>query len=414
MADNSNPGDVELGDIRIEGKDVSQHFVSMLFQEHLFSPMVRSHIRLNQYSGMQSDFDGSHESTISFGTPNGMRRNYALGTNSIGTVTTNGNDRARNFMVELVSKHALVNNSTPNYQKSFKNMQISSVIQSILKDGLGLSIPLNLSQTRGIQGSDYQPIILTQKSPLRHIDDLRRMAVSLQNNDGFLMFSGIGSSGGEEFNFKSLFDLLQNDVVAKLTNMTKFEMNSSVATTMMNNAIELFYPKQTDALAKGASFSDGTTMYDVNKASGNVPQTPTGPARQQAISSTSLNPGQVSGFVHNPYNGMPGTGNVVLEDSRRPDTRRAQTAAHTQALFADMMQNALTVKIPGNSNLKIGDIVDFDMREQTDSFANKDTKFSGKNLIAGISHYVGPVGDRPRYVTYVDLVNIQTVNGKVS
>lgn len=386
-----------------------------MFQEHLFSPIVRSHIRLNQASGMQHNFDGSSDASISFNTPSGMRRTYSnLRTNQLSNITQDHNQRTRSFTLELLSKHGLVNNATPNYQKSFKNMQISSVIQSILKDGLGMDIPMNISTTRGLQGSDNQPMILTQKSPLNHIDDLRRMAVSMQNFDGFLMYSGIGSSGKEEFNFKSIYDLIKGSSVASLSNITKFELNSNIASSMMNNVIEMWYPQQTSAMHKGSSFSDGTTMYDINKATGNVPQTSVGAARQRAIAGTSMNPGQVSGFVNEPHNGMPGTGNVVLEDSRRPDTHRSQTAAYTQALFSDMTQNALTIKLPGNSNLKVGDVVNFNMREQTEQFLNRDTKFSGKNLIVGITHYIGPIGDQPRYVTYLDIANIQTINKKVS
>lgn len=409
----NNAGDFELGDLQIEGHDFSTNFVSMLFQEHLFSPFMRTHVRVNQYQGAQMYLDGTKESTISFNTPTMPKRKYVMATDGIMDVKTDDNQRSRTFTVHLVSKHAIVNNSTPNYQKSFKNRAISDVIGSILKDGLGVSIPVNIDKTKGLQGSDNQPIILTQKSPLKHIDDLRRMAVSDQNYDGFLMFAGIGKSGGEELNFKSIYDMLQGSVVATLTHKTNFEMNQSLGMSMMNNVIEMWYPKQTSAMAKTASFSRGTTRYDINKAVGDAPRLQAGKARQQFGSHVSTNPGNVSGFVNDPYNKMPGTGNVILEDSRRPDSNRAMNAPYTEALFSDMMQNALTVKIPGHSGLHLGDIVDFDMRENTENFSNKDTKFSGKNMIAGISHYIGPAGDSPRYVTYLDLVNVQTANKMV-
>jgi hypothetical protein len=410
----SNPGDFELGNLTLEGRDYSQNFVSMLFQEHIFSPFLRTHVRVNQYEGGQSYFDGSSESSITFNTPSGDKRKYSsLLTNGIRDVTADDNQRSRSFTVDLVSKHAIVNNSTPNYQKSFKNRQISDVIGSILKDGLGVSIPINIDATRGLHGSDNQPIILTQKSPLRHIDDLRRMAISDKNYDGFLLFSGIGQSGGEEIFFKSIYDMLQQSSVMTLTNRTKFEINQTLGGMSMGNVIEMWYPKQTSAMEKTASFSRGTTRYDINKGKADVPRLQSGKARQEFGSSTSTNPGKLSGFVTDPYNKMPGTSNVILEDSRRPDSHRAETAPYTEALFADMMQNFLTVKIPGNSNLKVGQIIDFDMRENSDSFLNSDTKFSGKNLISGISHYIGPASDQPRYVTYLDLINVQTANKMV-
>jgi hypothetical protein len=410
----ANPGELSLHALKVEGRDMKDYFTSMLFQEHLFSPFVRGAVSINQYEGAQFYFDGSKPSDMSFSTPEGDKRTYKLLTNGVGSIHHDENQRSRTFTIDFVSKHAILSNSTPNYQKSFKNMQVSDMIKSVLKDGLGMDIKMNIDATRGLQGSDYQPIILTQKSPLRHIDDLRRMAVSSNDYDGFLAYSGIGDSGNEEFFFKSIYDLIKGSSVAKITNLTNFEMNSSLNTTMMNNVMEMWYPKQTSQMQKTASFTRGTTMFDMNKARADIPRTQGGTARQKFGSNVSLNPGNLSGFVTDPHNGMPGTGNVILEDSRRPNTHRPETAAYTEALFADMTQNYLTVKIPGNSNLRVGQIVDFDMRENTDDFANKDTKFSGKNLITGISHYIGPVSDVPRYVTYLDLVNIQTANKGVA
>jgi hypothetical protein len=409
----NNPGDVEIGSVDVEGKDVSEKFVSMIFQEHLLSPFMRSNVRLNQYEGSQNDFDGSKDSSISFSTPDGKKRKYTIRMNGISDITSTENQRSRNFSLDFVSPHAILNNATPNYQKSFRNKQISSVIPDILKEGLGLNIPINIDDTKGLHGSDYQPIILTQKSPLKHIADLASMSISDKNYDGFLMFSGIGESGKEEFNFKNIYNILQKPSVATITNLTNYELNSDINNSMMNNAIEIFYSAQSSAMEKGAAFGTGTTRYDVNKAVADVPQLQYGSERQTLGNTTSLNPGKNSGFVTNPYNGMPGTSNIILEDSRRPDSFRAETAPYTQSLLSDMTQNFLTVKIPGNSNLKVGDIIDFDFRENTENFQNKDTKFYGKNLIIGLTNYIGPVNDSPRYVTYLDLVNIQTYNGKV-
>lgn len=415
MSTSNNPGDVNINQVMLEGSDFINNFVSMTFYEHILSPIMKGMVRVNQYTGAQSKFSGNTNSTISFGTPSGQTRTYVLSTNGIKGVEPNDDaQRSRNFTVDLVSPHALVNNATPNYQKSFKNKQLSTVVQSILSDGLGLKIPLNIDETKGLHGSDYLSYILTQKSPLAHIEDLRRLAISSQNTDGFLMFSGIGSSGAEEFFFKTIYNLIQESPIATITNKTKFELNSAFGSSMFNNVIEQWLNQQTDALSKGSSFSSGTTMFDVNKATAKISQVPVGPQRQQTISSTSLNPGKVSGFVTSPHNGMAATSHVILEDSRRPLSNKAPVSPFTAALMADMSQNYLTIKIPGNTNLNIGQVVNYDYRENTDMFMNNDTKFYGKHLIAGITHYIGPITDQPRHVTYLDLVNIQTNNGTIT
>lgn len=413
-APNHNPGDVEIGDIVIEGQDWSQNFVSIVFKEHMMSPFVKGSVRINQYDGSMGSLTGTEPSSVSFRTPGGTKRRYSgLLTNSINDIKTDDNQRSRNFNVDLISGHAIRNNFTPNYQKSFKNLQFSEMLRSVLTDGLGIDIPLNIDQTKGIQGSDYQPIILTQKSPLRHADDIRRMAVSNENYDGFLLFSGIGESGGEEMFFKNVYDLIKKSPVDTITHMTGYEINSSLDAPVMNNAIEVFLGRSTEAMEKGHGFGVGTTKYDIQRGVASIPGLEFGKGRQSFGSQTSLNPGNLSNFVSDPYNGMPGTYNVILEDSRRPDTTRAETAPYTESLFTDMMQNFTTIKVHGNSNYKLGDIINFEMRDNTDMFLNKDTQFYGKNMIVGMTHYIGPISDRPRYVTYLDLVNIQTYNGKI-
>lgn len=395
--------------------DVRDYFVSAVVQEHLLSPFVRAKVEVNQYEGMQGSLTGEKKSGITFSTPEGKKRRYSeLAVNNVGNYRSDQAQRSRNFVAEMLSSHALGNNATPNYQKSFRNIQISDMVSSVLKDGLNVKIPVNIDPTKGLQGSDYQPIILTQKSPLMHIEDLRRMAVSDKNYDGFMMFSGIGGSGGEEIFFKNVYDMLKGSPVSTITNMTNFEINSDLQAETMHNAIEVFVQTPLGAMEKGPSFGVGTTKYDVQKGVATVPSLDFGRDRQRTGSSTSLNPGNVSYFVNDPVNGMPGTSSMVLEDSRRPDTTRAETAPYTDSLFSDMKQNFLTVKLPGNSNYRLGDIVNFEFRENTDNFLNKDTQFYGKNMVIGMTHYIGPLSDRPRYVTYLDLVNIQTYNGKVS
>ena len=412
---NHNPGDVEFGDLDIEGTDVSQHFFSIVFKEHLLSPFVLGRVALNQYEGMAGNFDGSKKSSIVFGTPNGNKRRYDnMLVNNTSEMGIDDAQRSRNLMSELISKHAITSNFTPNFQKSFKNIQVSDMVNRVLSDGLGMEIPMNIDITKGLQGSDYQPIIMTQKSPLKHIEDLRRMAVSNENYDGFLTYSGIGESGGEEFFFKSVYDLIKGSSVGTLTNLSQYEMNSDLNSPLMNNVMEMYFNNSSNAMDKGHGFSVGTSKFDMHTAVGSVPDLKYGKQRQEYGSSTSLNPGQTSGYVTDPYNGMPGTGNIILEDSRRPDTTRAATAPYTESLFTDMKQKFLTVKIPGNSNYKVGNIIDFEMRENTDMFVNKDVSYWGKNMIVGMTNYVGPIGDRPRYVTYLDLINIQTYNGQVS
>lgn len=410
------PGDVDVMDVVLEDTDMSSNFTSMYFKEHILSPIMKGRVTINQFTGDMGKFDGTKPSKITFKTPEGDKRTYdSVLTDKLNNVSMDDAQRSRSFDVNLVSSHGILNNATKNFQKSFKNKEISSVIGDVLKNGLGLSIPLNIDNTKGLQGSDDQPMILTQKSPLMHIEDLRKLAISQNDYDGFVFFSGIGQSGKEELNFKSIYDLLKGNPVIDISNYTSFEMNSSLETPLMQNAMEIFLAQSNyGGLNKTGSFSQNATRYDINTGKFDIQNLKIGPARQELGSQTSLNPGKVSGYVVKPYNGMPGTKNVLLEDSRRPDSGRAFTAPYTESLFADMLQNFTTVKIPGNSNLKVGDVVNFEMRENTDSFLNKDTENYGKQLVIGVTNYIGPVSDRPRYVTYLDLVNIQPYDGVVS
>ena len=76
------------------------------------------------------------------------------------------------------------------------------------------------------------------------------------------------------------------------------------------------------------------------------------------------------------------------------------------------MQNALKIRVPGDTALKAGDVINADIpvKSSTTEFKKNDPLLSGKFLISRLHHMIGGANDRPRYTCVVEIVkgNMET------
>lgn len=409
MTQNQNPGDVYISSLTIDGTDFKDKLLSLSVIEDIFSPMIMAEATVIQVQGDQTSFQFNENSKaqLSFNTPSGNKRNYDLIVNEIKNPQMQENQTTRKFTIQMVSKHSATAASTLNYQKSIKNKTITDIVKLVGSEALKLGIPFNVSTTRGIQGGDNQPIILSQLNPFKHLQNLASMAAGTKNADAFMVYSSIGSSGGEEMNFKALSELLQQSPVATITNKTSYEINSTLNQSMINNIIDIKYPKQNSVLDTLRSRQAIATSYDRSSHAGTKLQTPTGSIREGST------PGLNNSTVAYNNSGARLHSAVVMKDGSRPPDYRAETSPYTQNILSNMQKGGVMVKIPGNSNIKVGDIINLELRENTDNFYNNDTRYYGKNIVTSINSFIGPLLDNPRYVSVLSLTNLKTADGSI-
>jgi hypothetical protein len=71
-----------------------------------------------------------------------------------------------------------------------------------------------------------------------------------------------------------------------------------------------------------------------------------------------------------------------------------------------LMQNAMNIRVPGDSALKAGVMINcaIPVRDSTTSNKRNDPLLSGNFLITRIHHEIGDPGQRPRYTCNIECI----------
>lgn len=401
----ARPGDVNLGSVSIDGNDVSHMVAGMQFEESVFSPLSIGRIVLYQQHAIQQNLTGENAVDAVFSHPDGPLRRYSMALDAVRNQQPTMNQTARMLTLETVSLHAVKSMATA-FQGAFTGRPISSVVESVLRDGLGIDVPINVDATKGVLD-----VVLSEQSPIHLVNRLAQRAVSqTSDTDGFLFFSGIGGSGGEEISFRSIASLLEQETAHVIENLTATEARSSLSDLTWNNVIDYFVPNQMRSMDAVQPFATEVAEYDI--ASGRYRVNSSRPDQR---SFPSGNPGRgrtVAGWQ--PFAGRSRFRSVVIGDSTRPPTHLAEASAKTRALMSDLQQSFVRFRVPGNSGIRVGQVIDLRLRENTGGRAAPDSRLSGRSLVTGVTSYVGPSTNPLRYVTTVTASNIETTNLRIA
>lgn len=408
-----NVGEVFIDKAIIGGVDVRSNLSHVSFDESLFVPGIRGVVEIVQAQGVESILGtniGSAPALFSFRSENGPKRVYEMTVS-----TTSGepvvNQKTRKIVVELVSNHLLKSKGT-NYQKSYhaQPTQISNMVQSIVSDGLsglGFQGPINIAKTIGLSN-----MLLESQTPLDAIDLLRNYAVSATQGDAFAAFSAIGASGAEEFFFKPFSELLRGMSNVVITEKDFIEINHSIDPMgeLFRNVIDFKTEGTSDSANKGdavfqANFFDILTgKYIIN---------PLKNLMEQQKGNPSANPGNVRNTDRNGLlsskKGAPNR--TFMKRNDQADNQLDKTYGGGRSVLGADTASTTHARIPGDSSINVGMCVLYQKKENTQTIPSVDGMNAGKQLVAGVSHEIGPPNETPRYTTVVSMMNISPKGG---
>ena len=408
-----NIGEVFIDKAIIGGVDIRSNITHLSFDESLFVPGIRGVVEVVQSQGMESLLGtniGSAPAVFSFRSENGKKRTYVMTVS-----TTSGepvvNQKTRKIVMELVSDHLLRSKGT-NYQKSYANAptQISNMVQAIISDatsGLGFKGPINVSKTIGLS-----PMMLESQSPLDALDKLRNYAVSATQGDAFTLFSAIGASGVEEIFFKPMSEMLRGMTNVVITEKDFLEINHSFDPMgeLFRNVIDYKTEGTSDSANKGeavyqANFFDILTgKYIIN---------PIKDLMSQQKSNPSANPGKNrNNDRNNLLSSTKGSSSrTFLKRNDQPDNQLDKTYGGGRSVLGADTSSTTHARIPGDSSINVGMCVYYQKKENTQTIPNVDGMNAGKQLVAGVSHEIGPPNETPRYTTVLSMMNISPKGG---
>ena len=416
MPQNNDPGSVEISGISLPGAgDVTKFLVSCTVTESIDSPGVICRLDLNQQQGLQGSITGG-DAKIRFSSVDGKPRTYNLAFNSFSSGTDSPNQKNKNQTVELVSNDMIKNYTISNYQKAHKNTKVSDIITSTLKNGLKTDKKINVSDTIGMRGTDNMTYVQTQRTPIEHINKLSKFnAVGKNKDDSFVSWVGVGDSGKEEWNVKTLSELTKQGTVASYRNDTVLERNTTLGGGDQFTILQVMRGSGTQTMARAAGgHHEQPTKFNMTGMSGDRARNPIGDGMESIAAKMGPNsPGRSYGQAP----GKAATRRISWEDSRESGNNLGNvpdTSAARKSGVDNLNQGAVTVKVPGNSNINVGQMIQLDLRESNESGMNLDTDQSGKHLVVGVTHYIGPHTDNPRYVTYITCSNISGAGKKMA
>ncbi len=408
-----NVGEVFIDKAIIGGVDVRSNLSHVSFDESLFVPGIRGVVEIIQAQGVESILGtdiGSAPAIFSFRSENGPKRVYEMTVS-----TTSGepvvNQKTRKIVVELVSNHLLKSKGT-NYQKSYhaQPTQISNMVQAIVADGLmglGFKGPINIAKTIGLSN-----MLLESQTPLDAIDLLRNYAVSATQGDAFTAFSAIGASGVEEFFFKPFSELLRSMPNIVITEKDFIEINHSIDPMgeLFRNVIDYKTEGTSDSANKGdavyqANFFDILTgKYIIN---------PLKNLLEQQKGNPSANPGKTRNTDRNGLlSSSKGSPNrTFMKRNDQPDNQLDKTYGGGRSVLGADTSSTTHARIPGDSSINVGMCVYYQKKENTQTIPSIDGMNAGKQLIAGVSHEIGPTNETPRYTTVLSMMNISPKGG---
>jgi len=408
-----NIGEAFIDKAIINGVNVKDTLSHVSFDESIFVPGIRGVVEGVQAQGVESLMGnniGSAPAIFSFRSEDGPKRVYKMRVS-----TTSGepvvNQKTRKITFELVSEHLLRSKGT-NYQKSYQNAptQISNMVQAIVSDaaaGLGFTGPLNISKTMGLS-----PMMIESQSPLEAIDLLRNYAVSATQGDAFTVFSAIGAGGIEEFFFKPMSEMLRGMSNIVITEKDFIEINHSLDPMgeLFRNVIDFKTEGTSDSANKGeavfqANFFDMLTgKYIIN---------PLKDLLTQQKGNPSANPGKTrnqnpSNLVSSKRGSAPRT---FMKRNDLPDNQLDTTYGGGRSVLGADTASTTHARIPGDSSINAGMCVFYQKKENTQTTPTRDGMNYGKQLVAGVSHEIGPPNETPRYTTVLSMMNISPKGG---
>lgn len=406
MADGYNPGDIFVDTLTVTSPrgsmDLTKAFVTASVYESIFTPGIIADIEVLDTDDQLGKLKISGDETIDFvfRPPGGQTATYRFALHSLDDVkSSTGAMKSKQYTLKCVSEEAL--HAKTNYVQKSYNTQISDIVNDIVSDYLKSKKTVDAEETKGMQ-----KIVIPSLNPYKAIDMVRRRAVNNQNKSSSYVFFETRDGGQQVFKFSTIEKLFGGSIVKELKQSDA--VGHDLTSQVDNNIIAYEVPKQltsTDRIAVGgkrrvATFNMRTHEYeykDVTPKATDFKSGGTGDYNSAEFKEKYIDSPKIP-----PQNVIP----VDSGSGTRPNTNIPESTADQQAYLAALMQNALKVRVPGDTVLTSGAMVNANIpvKSSTTGFKENDPLLSGNFLISRIHHEIAGPEVRPRYTCVLELI----------
>lgn len=398
----------QLGDVILEtllinssrgALDLSESFVSLSIYESIFTPGIIADIVVLDTKDLLGTLKLSGDETVEMTmyVLGSQRTNYVFALYKLSDLEmASKQQKSKQYTLMCVSEESMY--AKTNYVQKSYNMLCSDMVQDIHTSYLNSAKELVLEDTISPQN-----ILIPHKNPYEAINLIRKRSVSSQYNSSSYVYFENTPSESQQFNFvtiESLFDLpITKDFIQSTT------LNTSIYNRTDNNIISYAVPKQFNSVQKIAlggprkiSTFDFTTQQYV---SNNIQTSDTSYKTGGTGTDTSTS------FTSKYFQSLiPPQSLIPVDISQRATTHIDQATPNLQAYLAIISQNAMKIKVIGDTALTAGIMVNCAIPNKTGTTAPNefDPLMTGNFLVSRLHHKIGLFQEKPRYTCIMELL----------
>lgn len=374
-------GDIELK-LTIDGKDFTSSVHYMVIENSIFSPLGSGAVcNLIDAGDKTSKFKGGEKVVVTVSNPNSSGQNFKYNF-QLQKGNASGND-IKNKRTELIFRTKEWYTAQGNPISESFNDKPENVCKKIFKDYL------KSDKTFEIKA----PSKVTKRIVMGSINAIKGVNMT---HDYYVPQEGISpsvlyhtQSGTEKIVFTNWQKLFEGSVSTKLkqtmNNLTDARVSDDVKA---NSLYDLQMPqlftrdsRQLTQVNQQASCLITNRHYDTTVKT----EKPDGLPGKQIYTKPADQDKQITTTAMNPVN------------EKNGKTYESEGKANKKAYIAHLLQNEVSFKVPFNSKINIGSMVDLDIpRKQNDSSQETENQINSKVLITDCSIIIKPIGQSPR------------------
>lgn len=402
MSGSLSIGDVLVSNLIVTSQrgslNLTRSFVSASIYESIFTPGVVCDITVLDTQDIIGNLKllGDETCTFSFKSPNLREANYTFALYEIGDQQQLDSQRAKTYVLKCVSEEAMY--AKTNYvQKSYNDI-CSNMVKDICDQYLFTKKRVEVEETRGNQN-----VLVPHKSPFEAIRMIRARSVSTEENrSSSYVFFETRDNEEQILRFCTIESRFATEPVKSFKQSGAININS-LSNEQDNNILSFSIPQQLSSIdritfggpRRVTSFNFTTWQFetkDVQTSDNNY---------KDGGKGTDVS----SGFANRYFNArIPPQSLIPIDVSQRAVTHIPESTADFQAYIAQLLQNALKIRVPGDTQLTAGVTIDCALpnKSATTNNMKEDPLMSGKFLISRIHHKIGLVQEKPRYTCIIE------------
>ena len=398
--DSYKSGDITLENITIVSDranlDISKIFLNASIYESIFTPGTVCDIVVLDTEDLLGTFKivGDEMVYFNYTIPGTVRGDFVFALNELAELEFTGAQKGKKYTLKCVSEEARFGKKE--FMRSY-NQLCSEVADDVHKNYLKSEKPLVVEATKG-----PQKILIDNKPVYEAINLVRKRAVSAENKTSIYVYFENRQNEQQTFNFVSIEGLFQGSSVKKFQQSA---LNIDYASREDDNIIAYKIPNQFKSLEniehggprRITTFNFATWDFS-NEVIKTNPDDYKNGGEGTNITSSFKNKYHDEKTAKQSF--------IPIDFAQRPVTNIPEATPDTQAYLAALMQNAMRIKVPGDTLLTAGQIITCEIpnKKGLTGPSEEDPLMTGKFLISRIHHKIGEFGERPRYTCTIECI----------